>query len=324
MKRSDKIIIIFYIILGASLISVYSHFDSLYERPEIDILIPTEPIKKINFQSIVNSISQEIMYDVLTSVDEYPKILPKNILHVEILNKTDNTILAKMTFIENIIRVDLTTLHTFEPMKKHTIEILDGDAKGTIITQTFEKIDDGSADGYTLPGFKIDTSVDFNLKGVLSPIGFIPKSNLEHALHTVITEFAIYGDTKYFHSENEKIIDSLYREILLRPADNGGLKNYVTMLEDEEMTYDDIKKSLIDSDEYQELEIIKKFKALENVSPNIKHSINELYLEILLRPADDEGLIYYSSMLESNVLSIDEIRDILLNSEEAKIIQGQN
>ena len=321
MKKSDKIIILFYIILGVSLISIFSYFDSLYERPQTDILIPTEPIKKISFQNIINSVSQKHMYDVLTSVDEYPKILPKNVLNVEILNQTDDTILSKIILNENIIRVELTTLHTFDPMKTHTIEILDGDAKGTIITQTFEKVLPSSE---SFIEHKINTHIDFNLKGILSPIGFLPKSNLEHALNTVITEFAIYADTKYFHSENEQIVDSLYREFLLRPADSQGLKNYVTMLKEKKITYDEIKESLINSDEYKQLEIIKKFDGIENISPDVRNSINELYLEILLRPVDDDGLIYYSAMLESDSLSLNDIREILLNSEEKQSIQSQN
>ena len=235
MEKSDKVIIIFYILLGLSLISIFTYLDSLYERPQTDILIPTEPIKKISFQNILNSVSQKHMYDVLTSVDEYPKILPKNILDVKILNQTDNTILAKIILNENIIRMELTTLHTFDPMKTHTIEILDGDAEGTIITQTFEE---GLPSIQGMNEHKINTHIDFNLKGILSPIGFLPKSNLEHALNTVITEFAIYADTKYFHSENELIVDLLYREFLLRPADQQGIKIYVTMLKEKKITYD--------------------------------------------------------------------------------------
>ena len=310
MKKSDKIILLFYIILGVSLISVFSYFDSLYERPQIDLLIPTEPIKKISFQNILNSVSQKHMYDVLTSVDEYPKILPKNILDVKILNQTDNTILSKIILNENIIRMELTTLHTFEPMKTHTIEILDGDAKGTIITQTFEKT------GFNDKEFKITTSVDFNLKGVLSAIGFLPKSNLEHALNTVITEFALYSDTKYFLSENEQIVDLLYREILLRPADPKGLKYYVHELNTGKMNIGDVKNSLINSEEYVELTVFREIKTLVDLNPTTKKIINDIYSEILLRPADPKGLQYYGSLLENKEITIKEIRQKLFESEE--------
>ena len=81
---------------------------------------------------------------------------------------------------------------------------------------------------------------------------------------------------------------------------------------------------MINSDEYKQLEIMKKFDGIENISPDVRNSINELYLEILLRPADDDGLIYYSAMLESDSLSLDDIREILLNSEEIQYIQSQN
>ena len=96
------------------------------------------------------------------------------------------------------------------------------------------------------------------------------------------------------------------------------------MLKEKKITYDEIKESLINSDEYKQLEIMKKFDGIENISPDVRNSINELYLEILLRPADDDGLIYYSAMLESDSLSLDDIREILLNSEEIQYIQSQN
>ncbi len=312
MNRSNKIITVFYIGLAIFLISAYSYLDSLYERPQIDLQLPTEPIKKISFENIVNTRTHEQMYDVLTDIENYPKVLPKNILSVEILNTTNNSITAIEELNEKFITTKLTVKHLFIPMEKHTIEILDGDAQGTIITQYFEELPDG---------IKIKTDVDLNLKGILYPVSFLPKSSLQHAINTVIGEFAIYAKTKYVLSENENIVDSLYRENLLRGADPDGLKFYVKMLEEEKMTPDDIKKSLIDSEEYQGLVILKEFNGIDDIKLETKNVINDLYLEILKRPADETGLLYYSAMFESGKLSLDDIRNKLLVSEEkAQII----
>mgnify|MGYP003993945821 FL=1 len=315
MNRSNKIIIVFYIGLAISLISAYSYLDSLYERPQIDLQLPTEPIKKISFQNIVNTRTHAQMFDVLTDVKNYPKVLPKNILSVEILETTDNSITVIQELKENIIKTKLTVKHSFIPMEKHTIEILDGDAQGTLITQYFEELPDA---------LKIKTVVDLNLKGILYPVGFLPKSSLQHAVNTVIGEFAIYAKTKYVLSENENIVDSLYRENLLRRADPDGLKFYVKMLEEEKMTVNDVKESLMNSEEYQTLIILKEFNGIDSIKPETRKVINELYMEILKRPADDDGLLYYSAMFESEKLSLDDIRNELLISEERSQINLLN
>ena len=315
MNRSNKIIIVFYIGLAISLISAYSYLDSLYERPQIDLQLPTEPIKKISFENIVNTRTHAQMYDVLTDIENYSKVLPKNILSVEILNTTDNSITAIEELNEKFITTKLTVKHSFIPMEKHTIEILDGDAQGTLITQYFEELPDA---------LKIKTVVDLNLKGILYPVGFLPKSSLQHAVNTVIGEFAIYAKTKYVLSENENIVDSLYRENLLRRADPDGLKFYVKMLEEEKMTVNDVKESLMNSEEYQTLIILKEFNGIDSIKPETRKVINELYMEILKRPADDDGLLYYSAMFESEKLSLDDIRNELLISEERSQINLLN
>lgn len=314
MNKQNKIIFVFYIGLAISLISVYSYFDSLYERPQVDLQLPTEPIKKISFENIINTRTHAQMFDVLTDVENYSKVLPKNVLSVEILNTTDHSITAIEELNEKFITVKLTAKHSFIPMEKHTIEILDGDAQGTVITQYFEDLPDG---------LKIKTDVDLNLKGILYPVGFLPKNSLQHAVDTVIGEFARYAKAKYDFSEHEKAVDLLYRDVLLRRADPDGMKFYVQMLEEGKMTVDDIRKSLIDSEEYQKLIILKEFNGIDSITPETKKVINELYLEILKRPVDDEGLLYYSAMLESEKLSFDDIRNELLQSEERTLNENK-
>ena len=47
-------------------------------------------------------------------------------------------------------------------------------------------------------------------------------------------------------------------------------------------------------------------------------TVDDLYREILLRPADREGLIHFSSLLEDGKITEDNLRELLLNSEEKK------
>jgi len=314
MNRSNKIIFIFYICLAIALVSVLSWIDSLYERPQTDLQLPTEPIKKISFENIINTRTHAQMFDVLTDVKNYPIVLPKNVLSVKILETTNNSIIAIEELNEKFIKTKLTVKHSFIPMEKHVIEILDGDAKGTIITQYFEKLPSG---------IKIKTDVELHLKGILYPVAFLPKISLQHAVDTVIGEFAIYAKMKYVFSENENAVDSLYREILLRGADTGGMKFYVQMIEEEKMTISNVRESLMNSDEYRTF-IIKEFAGIDSIKSETKKVINELYLEILLRPADAKGLLYYSAMFESEKFSLDDIRNELLISEERSQIDMLN
>lgn len=58
------------------------------------------------------------------------------------------------------------------------------------------------------------------------------------------------------------------------------------------------------------------------IDPNLLNEnekiVNELYKKILFRNADPDGLEHYSYRLTLGVLSVDELREILLNSEERK------
>ena len=48
--------------------------------------------------------------------------------------------------------------------------------------------------------------------------------------------------------------------------------------------------------------------------------VNELYLEILNRNADRDGLTHFSSLLENKKITIDELRKTLLDSDEYKTL----
>ena len=264
--------------------------------------------KNKNFENIINTVPPTSMYEVITDVENYPIVLPKNILSVKILDRTNNSITAEEQISEHSIESTLTVKHSFVPMEKHTIEILDGDAKGTIITQNFEIFQpEGS--------LKITTDVELDLKGIFSFIGFLPISSIQHAVDTTIDEFAIFAAKKYDLSENEFAIELLYREVLSRQADPDGMKFYLQMLE-EGMTIDDIKKLLMESDEYQNRFIEIGISSIDELNPETIKTIDDLYLEILGRSADLHGMLYYGPLLENNIITIEELRQELLDSEE--------
>ena len=82
---------------------------------------------------------------------------------------------------------------------------------------------------------------------MLSPFGFLPKSNLDHAANTIVTSFIDYSQMP--QNETNKIIDDLYREILFRPADIEAFEHWGSLLEKGSMTVDEIRTQILNSDE---------------------------------------------------------------------------
>ena len=58
-----------------------------------------------------------------------------------------------------------------------------------------------------------------------------------------------------------------------------------------------------------------------NKNQENQNIIKKLYLEILFREADDEGLRHFSKKLEKKKISEEGIREILLESEERKVVE---
>ena len=181
-------------------------------------------------------------FETISDIEKYPLILPNNFHSVKILEQKNNELIAEEIISEKGIRTKLIAKHILVPYESHTIEIIDGDAKGTKIIQTFEEIPSGT---------KISIKLELNVQGVLTPVKFFPQSNVQNAMNTVITSFIQYS--QLFESNEAKIIDDLYREILLRPADLYGLQSYVSKLKTGEMTLDEIKLDILNSNEKQSM-----------------------------------------------------------------------
>jgi len=145
-------------------------------------LVPEGGITKDTFVKIVN-VKKEDIFNTMANLSNYPKVLPQNYVSVKIMNQTNNTIYAEEEVAEIGIKTKMLVRHTIIPYDKHVLEVLDGDANGTKITEIFEK--NGSST-------KLTTTLDIHLHGLLAPLAFLPKSNLEHAMDTVITSFVEY------------------------------------------------------------------------------------------------------------------------------------
>ena len=83
------------------------------------------------------------------------------------------------------------------------------------------------------------------------------------------------------------------------------------------MTVDDIRTEISNSDEKKSLLVLQEMKTVDELSNETKQIIDDLYREILLRPADIEAFEYWGSLLESEKITKIELRKTILKSEEA-------
>jgi len=295
--------IIFLTCFSVIIISTLLYFDSSTDRSGLPDIGP-KMIHEISFSKIVDVDKQKI-FNIMADVENYPRVLPRNIVSVNILEQTPNELLAEETIIEIGITSKLLVKHTLLPYEQHIIEIMDGDAKGTKIIQKFETIGNKT---------KLSTDAKFTFDGVLIPFQYLPKNQLIHSMDSIISNFVIYSND--FNTNSKKIVDDLYREILLRPADPIGLQHYSSLLENNDITIDQLRQELLDSEEYSGVVRYGEITPLDKLDPKIKQIVDDLYREILLRPADPIGLQHYSSLLENNDITIDQLRQELLDSEE--------
>ena len=309
MNKKNKVITCFYIFLAVTLVTVFLYMDSNvvtcekfhsaaqcqntyadWERPIIQFAA-----NKLNEIVIEREydVGKERLFNVMADVENYPIILPKHILSVEIIEHEPNIVLAEEILTEQGIKVKLLVKHTMIPYEEQIIEVINGDARGTKITQTFTG-DDLST--------KISTKIKLQLKGLLTPIQFFPKSNFGHAMITVNSSFADYA--KQFDSPYKKIIDDTYREILLRPADQTAFEYWVPSLENGKKTKVDIENALINSTEKQYLNLIMLTdeEIIGKISDGNKKIIDDIYREILLRPVEEKALAYWGALLEVGLM----------------------
>ena len=313
IQKTDKVIIIFYVFLAIAFTIGISYIASTFDTTEHVIKFP-EPVTELQITKIVG-VNQEKAFLIMTDVKNYPKILPKSIISVNIINQIDNSILAEYEVIEHGIRAKLLANHTLYPYDRHIIEVMDGDAEGTKLIQDFTMPEalrecNSPFDECT----KIDSRVELNLKGLLSPFSYLPKGNLDHASNTVITSFTTYMEIK---TTNEKIIDDLYREILQRPADTEAFEYWGSLLDSGTMTAEEIRTEILNSDERKYLLTTQERKTVEELDDETKKIIDDLYREILQRPADTEAFEYWGSLFESEKITNLELRKTILKSQEA-------
>jgi len=117
-------------------------------------------------------------------------------------------------------------------------------------------------------------------------------------------------------SNYRSVVGRLYIEILERTADEGGLQNYVGLMQNG-YTEDQVRNDLMNSQEYKNLQQKK------STQPNYDEIVNQVYLETLNRNADQAGRDFYVGLMK-NGYTTDQIKEDLMKSDEYKNLQKNN
>ena len=286
MKKNDKYLLVFYALLIVGISIGVMYFDSSLEKPIGPLKIVPNPLSNITVTEMVD-VETEKIFTIMADVENYPYVLPKNVLSVNKLEETNSSLVYEMTVQEKGFETTLLVRHDLFPYDEQILTVIDGDAENTVIHQKFQKQDNST---------KLITDIEINLSGILSPFQYIPRTNFNHAMGTVLVSFAEYATEK---TKNERIVDDLYREILKRPADQEGLDYFTALLEKNEITPELIKLALYASEEYLfslPLDLIPA----DELTDETKNTINELYEITLRRGADTEGMQHFGSLLEGD------------------------
>lgn len=304
IQKTSKIIIVFYVFLAIAFAIAMFSINSTFDPYIIPNILP-QAIKELEITKQTET-DREKIFLIMTDLENYKNIVPKNVKSVNIIEDNGNVVLAEHAITEAGIHTELLVQHTISPYDQHIIEVMEGDAKGTKIVQNFS--DEGSM---TI----IDTTIEFELKGILSPFSYLPYHNLQHAADTLVTSFIDYA--KASENETEKILNDFYLEILKRPIDKEGLEHWGSLLESGTLTADEIRIEIENSQEAKTVLHFSEMLTKDEVSDETKKTVNSLYLEILKRPADTRAIEWWGSLLELEKMDYQDVRKNILKSQEA-------
>ena len=129
-------------------------------------------------------IDRDEFFAISTNYEKFTEILPDYFKELKIIETNGNMtrIFETLSFLGKTINV--TTEHIIEKPDRHIVKMLDGQAKGTIFDEKYEKVGDKT---------KVTIEVDFVLTGGLKILGIFARSKIENSMKMVLDEFATYA-----------------------------------------------------------------------------------------------------------------------------------
>ena len=138
---------------------------------------------KFQFTKIVD-VERDLIFEISTDYENFTRVLPEYFKELKIIKKEEKStiIQERLQFLGRTVNV--MTEHIIEKPDRHIVKMLDGQAKGTIFDEKYEKVGDKT---------KVTIEVDFVLSGGLKILGMFAKSKIERSMKMVLDEFANYA-----------------------------------------------------------------------------------------------------------------------------------
>ncbi len=132
-------------------------------------------------------IDRDKFFAISTCYEKFTEILPDYFKELKIVERNGNVtkIFETLSFLGKTVSV--TTEHVVEKPDRHVVRMLDGQAKGTVFDERYEKV--GKKTNVTI-------EVDFVLSGGLKILGIFAKSKIQSNMEKVLDEFANYAKSQ--------------------------------------------------------------------------------------------------------------------------------
>ena len=129
-------------------------------------------------------IDRDKFFAISTNYEKFTEILPDYFKELKIIESDGNVtkIFETLSFLGKT--VDVTTEHIVEKPDRHIVKMLDGQAKGTVFDERYEKVGEKT---------RVTIEVDFILSGGLKILGMFAKSKIQSSMEKVLEEFANYA-----------------------------------------------------------------------------------------------------------------------------------
>ena len=91
MKKNNKYLLVFYALLVVGISVGWLYLDSSSEKPVGPLKIVPNPLSNINVIKVVD-VETERIFTIMSDVENYPYVLPKNVVSVNKLEETNSSL----------------------------------------------------------------------------------------------------------------------------------------------------------------------------------------------------------------------------------------
>jgi ribosome-associated toxin RatA of RatAB toxin-antitoxin module len=135
---------------------------------------------RVESSKIIES-PQEKIFAVIKDIDRLPELFPARYKSMKILERSDGHLLTEETIVMASMEIHQKVKHTIEPNRMVRSEVMEGDTKGTIVTNQLSPRPESSTE------IKIDA--DLKLGKLGSILRIFAKGKIKKEIEHMIGEF---------------------------------------------------------------------------------------------------------------------------------------